>query len=150
MIPILKSGQVYHPPANRSYRPEKKERRSNAVEKVVLSLTGGVTRFVQTHTVRPGRIIPLVSACGPAMSAMKDQEIKDAGRQLGLKIRRQGFRDELVAQSFALIREAAWRTLGLRHFDTQIMGGWVMLPYGHLGGGHGRAGGHSRPCYLCE
>jgi preprotein translocase subunit SecA len=127
MIPILKSGQVYHPPANRSYRPEKKERRSNAVEKVVLSLTGGVTRFVQTHTVRPGRIIPLVSACGPAMSAMKDQEIKDAGRQLGLKIRRQGFRDELVAQSFALIREAAWRTLGLRHFDTQIMGGWVML-----------------------
>lgn len=123
----MKSGQMYHPPATRSDRPEKKEHRPNAVENAVLSLTGGLARYARTRMIRPGRIIPLVRACEPAIGALNDHELKDEGRQLGLKIRQQGFRDDLVAQSFALIREVAWRTLGLRHFDTQIMGSWVLL-----------------------
>jgi preprotein translocase subunit SecA len=127
MIPLMQSRKMYHPPATRSDRPEKKESRPHAVEKAVLSLTGGVTRYAQTCMIRPGSIIPRVDACASAMSTLKNHELKDEARQLGLKIRQYGFRDELVAQSFALIREAAWRTLGLRHFDTQIMGGWVML-----------------------
>jgi preprotein translocase subunit SecA len=127
MIPFMKSGQRYHPPATRSDRPEKKERRPNAVENAVLSLTGGLTRYARTRLIRPGRIIPLVRACEPAMGTLNDHGLKDEGRQVGLKIRQQGFSDDLVAQSFALIREVAWRTLGLRHFDTQLMGGWMLL-----------------------
>jgi preprotein translocase subunit SecA len=34
--------------------------------------------------------------------------------------------DPLIAESFALIREASRRTLGLRHFDVQIIGGLVL------------------------
>ncbi len=34
---------------------------------------------------------------------------------------------EDAAQSFALVREAAAATLGKRHFDVQVMGGWIML-----------------------
>jgi len=33
----------------------------------------------------------------------------------------------VVAQAFALVREVARRTLGMRHFDVQVMGGWVLL-----------------------
>ncbi|MBE0616168.1 MAG: prepilin peptidase [Burkholderiales bacterium] len=40
---------------------------------------------------------------------------------------KQGFTPELVARSFALIRTAADRTLGMRHFPVQLMGGHVML-----------------------
>jgi preprotein translocase subunit SecA len=32
-----------------------------------------------------------------------------------------------VARAFALVRETARRTLGIRHFDVQVMGGWVLL-----------------------
>lgn len=123
----MRSEQMYHPPATRSDRPEKIERRPHAVENAVRSLTRGLTRFVRTRMIRPERIVPLVRACESAMSTLNDRGLKDQGRQLGLKIRQEGFRDDLVAQSFALIREVAWRTLGLRHFDTQIMGGWVLL-----------------------
>jgi len=42
-------------------------------------------------------------------------------------MRRQGFTDELVARAFAAIREASSRTLGLRHHDVQLMGGWALL-----------------------
>jgi preprotein translocase subunit SecA len=123
----MKSGEIYHPPATRSDRPEKRENRPHAVEKAVLSVTGRLSRYVRTRMIRPGRIIPLVMACEPALSALNDRSLRDEGRQLGLKIRQQGFRDDLVARSFALIREVSWRTLGYRHFDTQMMGGWVLL-----------------------
>jgi len=32
-----------------------------------------------------------------------------------------------VAQAFALIREAARRTIGMSHFAVQLQGGWVLL-----------------------
>jgi preprotein translocase subunit SecA len=127
MIHPMESGQMHHPPATRSDRPEKIERRPHAVEKAVLSVTGRIARYARTRMIRPGRIIPQVKACEPGISALNDTGLKDEGRQLGLKIRQQGFREDLVARSFALIREVSQRTLGYRHFDTQMMGGWVLL-----------------------
>lgn len=124
---FMKSGHTYHPPATRSHRPEKKDRRSHAVEDAVLSLTGLFARYVRMRMIRPGHIISLVRACEPAIVSLNDLELKEEGRQVGLKIRRHGFSDDITARSFALIREVAWRTIGLRHFDTQLMGGWVLL-----------------------
>ena len=46
---------------------------------------------------------------------------------LRLRLHREGLRDELVEESFALVREAAGRTLGMRHFDVQLYGGWLMM-----------------------
>lgn len=37
-----------------------------------------------------------------------------------------GLRDDLVDETFALVREATWRELGLRHYPVQLMGGLVM------------------------
>ena len=34
--------------------------------------------------------------------------------------------DEIIAEAFALVREAAKRTLNQRHFDVQLMGGMVL------------------------
>jgi len=34
--------------------------------------------------------------------------------------------DELLPEAFALVREAAWRTIGQRHFNVQLMGGIVL------------------------
>ena len=34
--------------------------------------------------------------------------------------------DQILPEAFAAVREAAKRTIGLRHFDVQIIGGWVL------------------------
>ncbi len=39
---------------------------------------------------------------------------------------REGLRDELIERGFALVCEAARRTLGFEHYDVQLMGGWLM------------------------
>jgi len=43
------------------------------------------------------------------------------------KLHRRGLVDHVIIDTFALIREAAWRTLGKRHYDVQIYGGWLMI-----------------------
>jgi len=47
--------------------------------------------------------------------------------ELRLELRLQGLRRDLVARSFALVRELAHRHLGMRHFDVQLAGGYVMM-----------------------
>ena len=42
-------------------------------------------------------------------------------------MRRQGFDDNLLARAFAAVREASKRTLGMRHHDVQLIGGWTLL-----------------------
>ena len=37
--------------------------------------------------------------------------------------------DDLLVESFAVVREAAWRVIGQRHYDVQLMGGMAL----HLG-----------------
>ncbi|WP_298427646.1 DEAD/DEAH box helicase [Rhodoblastus sp.] len=56
-----------------------------------------------------------------------DDELKSKAGALRLRLRREGFPVALAGETFALVREAASRTLGLRHFPTQLMAGWAML-----------------------
>jgi preprotein translocase subunit SecA len=42
-------------------------------------------------------------------------------------LHRHGLRPDLVASAFAVIREVSGRTLGMRHFNVQLLGGWAMM-----------------------
>src|SRR6185503_13388642 len=43
------------------------------------------------------------------------------------RLRREGFTEVLAGAAFALIREAAQNTTGMRHHDVQLVGGWAIL-----------------------
>ena len=56
-----------------------------------------------------------------------DNEIKEQVSKLQKKyLLKQELSDDIVIESFALTREAALRTIGLRHFDQQLLGGLVL------------------------
>jgi preprotein translocase subunit SecA len=71
----------------------------------------------------------------PDRVASHDAEFQDASDaalvsvadELRTALRERGFEDELVARSFALVRTLSERKLGLRHYDVQLIGGWVLL-----------------------
>ncbi len=58
---------------------------------------------------------------------MSEQELTDSIQQLREQLYRQGLDEALMFQAFALIREAAGRTLGQSHYDEQLFGGWLMI-----------------------
>ncbi len=56
-----------------------------------------------------------------------DEELAARARSMRARLRRDGFVLPLVGECFALISEAADRTLGMRHYPVQLMAGWGLL-----------------------
>jgi len=48
------------------------------------------------------------------------------GSPEAILVRERKLLDELLPQAFAVVREAGWRVLGMRHFDVQLIGGMVL------------------------
>jgi preprotein translocase subunit SecA len=68
-------------------------------------------------------IVQQVNALEPAFEAMSDEELKEETDRFKDRYQAGETLDDLLPEAFAVVREAARRTLGQRHFDVQLMGG---------------------------
>ncbi len=62
-----------------------------------------------------------------ALQQSSEQELTKTIQQLRNELQRKGLKKPLIFKTFAVIREAATRTLGKRHYDVQLFGGWLMI-----------------------
>ncbi len=62
----------------------------------------------------------------PEMEALSDEEIREVADELRERARNGTSLDDLLAEAFALTREASRRTTGQRHYDVQLIGGMVL------------------------
>ncbi len=71
-------------------------------------------------------IVEKVNSLEPKFAKLKDEELKAFTPRFKERIERGESLDSLLPEAFALVREVAKRTLNMRHFDVQIMGGIVL------------------------
>jgi preprotein translocase subunit SecA len=116
-----------YPPATHDLHPERREHHPGTLDSAARMLVGGLVRTYLSRRSRVRGIARRVDRFGPTMARLSDLELRDVGRELSVVLRREGFRTQSVARAFALIREVAERTVGMRHFHTQLTGGWVLL-----------------------
>jgi preprotein translocase subunit SecA len=107
--------------------PEREERRLGKVDQWAASLGGFFAAFLRPRAERFSWIVETVHVHGKPMEAWSDARILETSRDLRLRLRSEGYKEALVAQAFALVREAARRTLNMSHFDVQLIGGLVLL-----------------------
>ena len=74
-------------------------------------------------------IVPDISALEPEMRSLTDDALRAKTGEFRDRIGAGEELDDLLVESFAVVREAAWRVLGQRHYDVQLMGGMAL----HLG-----------------
>jgi len=72
------------------------------------------------------RIVQRINALEPDMEALSDEEIRGKTEVFRERLNNGETLDQLLPEAFALVREASRRTLGLRHFDVQMVGGIVL------------------------
>jgi preprotein translocase subunit SecA len=72
-------------------------------------------------------ILPHVAAHEAKLRALADSELRTLAGALRGRFRRHGFTAQLSGECFALVREAAARAVGKRHFDSQLLAGWALL-----------------------
>ncbi len=76
-------------------------------------------------------VVDKISAMESTFQALTDQGILDKTQELKERLLSGASLDELLPEAFANCREAAWRSLGLRAFDVQLMGG-IYLHEGNI------------------
>ncbi|MEQ3710006.1 preprotein translocase subunit SecA, partial [Tateyamaria sp.] len=76
-------------------------------------------------------LVAQINALEPEFEKLSDDEIKMRTAELGKRADAGESLDDLLPEAFANCREAARRTLGLRAFDTQLLGG-IFLHQGNI------------------
>ena len=88
---------------------------------------GLLRRAVRRHRALRNDLVAQVRHYEPALALLDEAALRRAGAELGLSLRRDGIRIDLVAHAFAIVAAMAQRVLGKRFFDVQLQGGWVLL-----------------------
>ena len=72
------------------------------------------------------KVVDQVNSFEAAISPLSDAQLREKTNEFKSRFASGESLDELLAEAFAVVREAAKRTLGQRHYDVQIMGGAAM------------------------
>ena len=71
-------------------------------------------------------IVGQVGALEPATTALSDDQLREKTAGFRARIAHGDTVDDLLVEAFAVVREAGRRTLKMRHFDVQLIGGAVL------------------------
>ena len=71
-------------------------------------------------------LVNQINALEKNLKGLTDTELRDRTFHLKKRYKKEQDLDSLIAESFAITRETSLRTLGLRHFDVQLIGGLVL------------------------
>ena len=91
-----------------------------------------------------------IEELGPAMEALSDDELKAKTTEFKERLAKGETLDDLLIEAFAVVREAAWRTLEQKPYRVQIMGG-IILHQGRIAEmrtGEGKTLVSTMPVYL--
>ena len=67
-----------------------------------------------------------INALEPDFERLDDEQLQAKTAEFKRRISDGATLDELLPEAFAAVREASKRTLGMRHFDVQLIGGMVL------------------------
>jgi preprotein translocase subunit SecA len=70
--------------------------------------------------------VEAINALEPRFQPMSDDELRAMTPAFKERLAKGETLDDLLPEAFAVVREAAKRTLGQRHFDVQMVGGMVL------------------------
>jgi preprotein translocase subunit SecA len=71
-------------------------------------------------------LVEPISTLEPEMQALSDAELAHKTVEFRERLDQGETLDDLLIESYAVVREVAWRVLGQRHFDVQLMGGMAL------------------------
>jgi preprotein translocase subunit SecA len=72
------------------------------------------------------KIAHKINSLEPAFEKLSDEELKAKTEEFRQRLNKDETIDQLLPEAFAAVREAAKRSLGMRHFDVQLVGGMAL------------------------
>ena len=67
-----------------------------------------------------------INALEPQIQKLSDEQLRMKTAEFQEKLHAGATLEDILPEAFAVVREASWRTIKMRHFDVQLMGGMVL------------------------
>ncbi len=90
----------------------------------ILELIFGTKNERELKKLRP--IVEKINSLEPDVKALSNEKLAAKTEEFKKRLADGETMDELLPEAFAVVREVARRTVGMRHFDVQLMGGIVL------------------------
>ena len=114
-------------PATHEQRPERPDWEDGFFERLVHRLSGRLLLPFAGRPFKYYRIVPSVKKYGNKLERLSDQGLKSKIHEISITLKTGGLDRRWIIAAFACIREAASRTVGMKHYGSQIAGGYAML-----------------------
>ena len=72
------------------------------------------------------RTVAVINSLEESLESLTDEELREKTGEFKQRIEEGVSLDDILPEAFAAVRESSKRTLGLRHFDVQMVGGMVL------------------------
>lgn len=72
------------------------------------------------------KYVEKINSFEPEMEKLSDEDLKAKTTEFKERLQKGETLEDMLCESFAVVREASKRTVGMRHFDVQLMGGVVL------------------------
>lgn len=105
--------------------PEKRDPERGLLERGFAAVGAVARRKRHAGARRFIRVVDAIHAYDDELAQLREQDVAKWLTELRQSLIRV-VDDETVIRTFALVREVSGRVLGMRHFDSQLIGGWVM------------------------
>ena len=108
--------------------PERPDSDDNWLNRIYLSITSvPVVASARLRAIQSKRIVSATKAYSDELKLESSQALQNRMQHLRADLRSDGLTDQLIAETFALVQEFSQRTIGMRHYDVQLIGGLTML-----------------------
>jgi len=113
--------------AARGFYPERQVPQEGFFDRMLTGVRGRLDHARRAGRSRFRNIIDSVARFEDTFTSMSGEELAWQARAMRPELWTRGVDVDRAGRVFAIVREVAGRRLGMRHFDVQLVGGWVLL-----------------------
>jgi preprotein translocase subunit SecA len=121
------SESIFRPGIRSGSYPQKQESDLTEFEQNAACAFQKVRNLLNRGQIKQDSVVKQVEQHEQLLLNCSEEGLSLAIKEIKENLVRYGLKHSLIAQAFAVIREAAGRTLGKRHFEVQLFGGWLMI-----------------------
>jgi len=107
--------------------PQRPPSDDSRVERVLAGMARGLRPPPAARRRAWRKFLRLVNSHSDALADAGKNRLADHIENAKRRLHNEGLTQAAIAQAFAVVRDVAGRELGMRHYDVQLIGGWIMM-----------------------
>jgi preprotein translocase subunit SecA len=118
---------VFRPGLRLGDYPESAVQKTGWLDSMLAQISGFIATRLQLQKHQMQSFVRQVDRAGEPLAALSDTDFKSRITAIKMVLHRDGLAEKHLAMAFAIVREAGARSLGMRHYDVQVMAGRVLI-----------------------